>query len=66
MAARTGERWEHSFEAWLAPGDEVWLVGERRPPASGSIACPISPADAPLQTVAALIEARWVSEQRTS
>jgi SRSO17 transposase len=48
---------------WHAPGAEVWLVGERR--ASGErkyYLCNL-PADAPLETVAALIKARWVCEQ---
>jgi SRSO17 transposase len=45
------------------PGDEAWLVGEHR--ASGEKKCYLSnlPADAPLETLAALIKARWVCEQ---
>jgi SRSO17 transposase len=45
------------------PGDEAWLVGEHR--ASGEKKYYLSdlPADAPLETLAALIEGRWVCEQ---
>src|ERR671938_734053 len=45
------------------PGEEVWLVGEHR--ASGERKYYLSnlPADAPLETLAALIKARWVCEQ---
>ena len=45
------------------PGDEAWLVGERR--ASGERKYYLSnlPADAPLEDLAALIKARWVCEQ---
>src|ERR687894_384643 len=45
------------------PGDEAWLVGEHR--ASGERKYYLSnlPADAPLETLAALIKARWVCEQ---
>jgi SRSO17 transposase len=48
---------------WHLPGEEVWLVGERR--ASGErkyYLCNL-PADASLETMAALIKARWVCEQ---
>ncbi len=45
------------------PGDEVWLVGERR--ASGEQKYYVSnlPADATVKTLAATIKARWVCEQ---
>jgi SRSO17 transposase len=45
------------------PGEEAWLVGERR--ASGERKYYLSnlPADAELKTLAAAIKARWVCEQ---
>jgi SRSO17 transposase len=45
------------------PGEEAWLVGERR--ASGEVKYHLSnlPADAPLERLAGLIKARWVCEQ---
>ena len=45
------------------PGEEAWLVGERR--ASGERKYYLSnlPADADLKTLAAAIKARWVCEQ---
>ena len=45
------------------PGEEAWLVGERR--ASGERKYYLSnlPADASLKTLAAAIKARWVCEQ---
>jgi SRSO17 transposase len=45
------------------PGEEAWLVGERR--ASGERKCYLSnlPPDAPLEALASLIKARWVCEQ---
>jgi SRSO17 transposase len=45
------------------PGEEVWLVGERR--ASGETKCHLSnlPADAAIEALAGLIKARWVCEQ---
>ncbi|MBS1035910.1 IS701 family transposase [Gluconobacter cerinus] len=45
------------------PGDEVWLVGERR--ASGEQKYYVSnlPAEASLKTLAAAIKARWICEQ---
>jgi SRSO17 transposase len=48
---------------WHLPGDEVWLVGERR--ASGERKYYLSnlPPDAPLEELAALIKARWACEQ---
>ena len=45
------------------PGEEVWLVGERR--ASGETKYHLSnlPSDTPLEELAATIKARWVCEQ---
>src|SRR5215217_5267995 len=45
------------------PGDEAWLVGERR--ASGETKYYLSnlPAETPLEELAATIKARWVCEQ---
>lgn len=45
------------------PGDEAWLIGERR--ASGERKYYLSnlPADAPIKTLAGTIKARWVCEQ---
>jgi SRSO17 transposase len=45
------------------PGEELWLIGEQR--ASGERKYYLSnlPADTPLETLAALIKARWVCEQ---
>jgi SRSO17 transposase len=45
------------------PGEEVWLVGERR--ASGETKYHLSnlPAEAPLERLVGLIKARWVCEQ---
>jgi SRSO17 transposase len=48
---------------WHLPGEEVWLVGERR--ASGETKYHLAnlPAETPLEELAATIEARWVCEQ---
>jgi SRSO17 transposase len=48
---------------WHLPGDEVWLVGERR--ASGEREYHLSnlPAEAPLGELAATIKARWACGQ---
>lgn len=45
------------------PGEEVWLVGERR--ASGEVKYHLSnlPAEIPLERLVGLIKARWVCEQ---
>src|SRR5215217_2518302 len=45
------------------PGEEVWLVGERR--ASGEVKYHLSnlPAEVPLERLVGLIKARWVCEQ---
>ena len=54
---------EQLRNGWHLPGEEVWLVGERR--ASGERKYYLSnlAADAPLEELAALITARWVCEQ---
>jgi SRSO17 transposase len=53
----------HDKGAQHMPGEEAWLVGERR--ASGERKYYLSnlPADANLKTIAAAIKARWVCEQ---
>jgi len=45
------------------PGDEVWLVGERRPTGEQKYYVSNLPADASLKMLAATIKARWVCEQ---
>jgi SRSO17 transposase len=45
------------------PGDEVWLVGERRSTGEQKYYVSNLPADASLKTLAATIKARWVCEQ---
>ena len=45
------------------PGDEVWLVGERRSTGEQKYYLSNLPADASLKTLAATIKARWVCEQ---
>ena len=45
------------------PGDEVWLVGERRSTGEQKYYVSNLPADASLRTLAAAIKARWVCEQ---
>ena len=45
------------------PGGEAWLVGERRPSGERKYYLSNLPADTPLETLAALIKARWVCEQ---
>lgn len=45
------------------PGEEVWLVGERRPTGEQKYYVSNLPADASLKTLAATIKARWVCEQ---
>ena len=49
--------------AWHLPGDEVWLVGERRPSGERKYYLANLPAEVPLERLAALIKARWVCEQ---
>ncbi len=45
------------------PGDEVWLVGERRPSGERRYYLSDLPAETPLEQLASLIKARWVCEQ---
>jgi SRSO17 transposase len=45
------------------PGEEVWLVGERRSSGERKYYLSNLPADTPLKGLAAAIEARWVCEQ---
>ena len=45
------------------PGDEIWLVGERRASGEQKYYLANFPADADLRTLAATIKARWVCEQ---
>src|SRR4051812_20913578 len=45
------------------PGDELWLVGERRSSGERRYYLASHPAETPLQTLAAAIKARWVCEQ---
>jgi SRSO17 transposase len=45
------------------PGDDVWLVGERRSTGEQKYYVSNLPADADLATLAATIKARWICEQ---
>src|SRR6201995_5230794 len=45
------------------PGDEVWLVGERRSTGEQKYYVSNLPTDATIKTLAATIKARWVCEQ---
>ena len=45
------------------PGDEVWIVGERRSNGEQKYYVSNLPADATLQALAAAIKARWICEQ---
>jgi SRSO17 transposase len=45
------------------PGDEVWLVGERRSTGEQKYYVSNLPADTTIKTLAATIKARWVCEQ---
>jgi SRSO17 transposase len=45
------------------PGEELWLVGERRSGGERRYYLASHPAGTPLQTLAAAIKARWVCEQ---
>ncbi len=48
---------------WHLPGDEVWLVGERRATGERKYYLANLPAETPLAVLAATIKARWVCEQ---
>ena len=45
------------------PGEEAWLVGEHRATGERKYYLSNLPPDAPLETLAALIKARWICEQ---
>ena len=45
------------------PGDELWLVGERRSGGERKYHLASHPAGTPLQTLAAAVKARWACEQ---
>lgn len=45
------------------PGDEVWLVGERRSTGEQKYYVSNLPADTSIKTLAATIKAKWVCEQ---
>lgn len=45
------------------PGDEVWLVGERRSTGEQKYYVSNLPADTAIKTLVAAIKARWVCEQ---
>lgn len=45
------------------PGEEVWLVGERRSSGERKNYASNFPPDTPLRQLAATIKARWVCEQ---
>ncbi len=45
------------------PGDEVWLVGERRSTGEQKYYVSNLPADATIKRLAAAIKARWICEQ---
>jgi SRSO17 transposase len=45
------------------PGDELWLVGERRSGGERKYYLASHPAGTPLQTLAATVKARWACEQ---
>jgi Transposase DDE domain len=48
---------------WHLPGDEAWLVGERRASGERKYYLANPPPGTPLEELAALIKARWVCEQ---
>jgi len=45
------------------PGEEIWLVGERRTNGERKYYLVNLPADTPLKKLAATIKARWICEQ---
>jgi len=45
------------------PGEEVWIVGERRSTGEQKYYASNMPADVPLKALAAAIKARWICEQ---
>ncbi len=53
----------HDNRVQAMPGDEVWLVGERRPTGEQKFYVSNLPADTSLKRLAATIKARWICEQ---
>ena len=45
------------------PGDEVWILGERRSSGEQKYFISNLPADVSLKTLAAAVKARWICEQ---
>jgi hypothetical protein len=45
------------------PGEEVWLIGERRSKGERKFYLSNLPADASLRALAATVKARWICEQ---
>lgn len=53
----------HDGRVQAMPGDEVWLVGERRSTGEQKYYVSNLPADATIRILAAAIKARWICEQ---
>ena len=53
----------HDGRVQAMPGDEVWLVGERRSSGEQKYYVSNLPADVAIKTLAAAIKARWICEQ---
>ncbi len=53
----------HDGRVQAMPGDEVWLVGERRPTGEQKYYVSNLPGDTTIKVLAATIKARWVCEQ---
>ncbi|WPE24218.1 IS701 family transposase ISNha2 (plasmid) [Shinella zoogloeoides] len=53
----------HDGRVQAMPGDEVWLVGERRSTGEQKYYVSNLPADATIRMLAAAIKARWICEQ---
>src|SRR5690554_5441671 len=53
----------HDGRVQAMPGDEVWLVGERRSTGEQKYYVSNLPADTTIKALAASIKARWVCEQ---
>jgi SRSO17 transposase len=63
LSAKKNRHGEKPSRMQCMPGDEVWLVGERRSTREPKYYVSSLPADASLKTLAATIKARWVCEQ---
>ena len=48
------------------PGDEAWLIGERRATGEHKYYLSNLPTDTPITVLASTIKARWICEQATS